>query len=250
MPHNQHETEEAYLKSYDPTAYQRASTSVDSVIYSIIDGELHVLIAQRNEHPFKDRWALVGGYIDLEKDKTLEDTATRKLAEKTGIKTPYLEQLYTIGNAERDPRGWSVTTVYFALIASDKVILKSGGGAKDTRWEKITNGEIGVELAFDHNVILYDSTQRLKSKVLYTSLPLYLMPEKFTLNELQNVYEVVMGEKMDTKSFRRRILNANLVKETKEMKETGRRPAMLYTARSNEQPHFFTRNIEGAHNKG
>jgi len=241
-----HQSEEDFLRDYDPTVFERPSTSVDTAIFTVLDDHLHVLTAKRAEHPFKDRWSLVGGFIDLQKDSDLESTAKRKLEEKTGVKTPYLEQFGTIGNKKRDPRGWSVTTVYFALIPCHEVQLRAGKGAIDIKWSKVTGGKVKDKLAFDHADILVKCTERLRSKVLYTSLPVYLMPKDFTLGELQKVYEIILEKKVDHKSFRRRILSADILEETAEMRHDGKRPAHLYRLKKSHHPHIFVRNIEGA----
>ena len=241
-----HQSEEDFLRDYDPTVFERPSTSVDTAIFTVLDGHLHVLTAKRAEHPFKDRWSLVGGFIDLQKDNDLESTAKRKLEEKTGVKTPYLEQFGTIGNKKRDPRGWSVTTVYFALITCHEVQLRPGNGAIDIKWSKVTDGKVKDKLAFDHADILAKCTERLRSKVLYTSLPVYLMPRDFTLGELQKVYEIILEKKVDHKSFRRRILSADILEETAEMRHDGKRPAHLFRLKKGHHPHIFVRNIEGA----
>lgn len=245
MTHQENETEIEFLKNYNPDAYAKPSTAVDNVIYTVFGGELHVLIVKRSNHPFKGQWSLVGGFVDLDNDIDLEATAKRKLEEKTDVKTPYLEQFQTIGGKDRDPRGWSVTTVYFALLPCEDITLHAGAGAEDIKWEKVTDGEIIEALAFDHARILEECTQRLKSKVLYTSLPVHLMPDEFTLNELQKVYEAILGSTMDVKSFRRRILAAEILQETGKTKQTGRRPAMLYKRTNKDETFFFTRNIEG-----
>lgn len=242
----QHLSEEEFLRNYDPKVFERPSTAVDTVIFTVIEEALHVLLVKRSHHPFRDCWSLVGGFIDLQKDKTIEATAKRKLEEKTGVKTPYLEQFATIGNKKRDPRGWSVTTVYFALISNYGVHLKAGIGATDIKWAKIKNGKVKEKLAFDHAEILSGCAERLRSKVLYTSLPVYLMPKDFTLGELQKVYEIIIGKKIDHKSFRRRILASEVLEETKQMKREAGRPAQLYRIRKNQSTHFFIRNIEGA----
>lgn len=242
----QPDTEEQFLKGYNPNDFDRPSTAVDSVIYSVFDGDLHVLIVKRANHPFRDQWSLVGGYVDLENDEELLDTAKRKLIEKTGVKTPYLEQFSTIGNKTRDPRGWSMTTVYFALLPADSIVLKAGYGVTDIRWEKVKKGKVKKNLAFDHTQILKDCTKRLRDKVLYTSLPVHLMPLHFTLNELQKVYEIIIDNKIDHKSFRRRLLSADILKETGEMQKTGRRPAVLYKLKKSNETFFFVRNIEGS----
>ncbi len=245
MQHKPKKTHTTKMDPLSPTSHPKPTAAVDSVIYSIIDNALKVLLVKRQNPPFENQWSLVGGFVDLEQDQSIEQTAKRKLKQKTGVDTPYLEQLYTIGNQSRDPRGWSITTVYFALIPSQGVTLQAGNGSIDTKWATLKAGQIDTPLAFDHSQILEDCTQRLKNKVLYTSLPLYLMPKKFTLNELQTVYEIIIDKKIDPKSFRRRMLNANILEETGDLKQTGKRPAMLYQAKPSEMTHFFMRNIEG-----
>ena len=231
---------------YDPSIYKRPNTTVDVVIFTIINKQLHVLTVKRAEEPFKGMWSLIGGYVDIEKDKNLESTATRKLQEKTGVQTPYLEQFETIGNADRDPRGWSITTVYFALISSEGVELKTGKGTNDIKWSKIEKRKIEEPLAFDHAEILQRCTERLRNKVLYTSLPIHLMPSEFTLSELQKVYEILLGQKIEHKSFRRRMLGADILVEAEGMRHEGRRPAQLYRVKEGHNAHFFIRNLEGA----
>jgi 8-oxo-dGTP diphosphatase len=239
-------TEKDFLREYNPTIFKRPNTSVDTVIFTVLNQELNVLLVKRAEPPFKEFWSLVGGYIDLELDDTLESTAKRKLIEKTGVAAPYLEQLATIGGKDRDPRGWSVTTIYFALIPSDKVILKPGSGALDTKWARIKKGKVRDKLAFDHSEILDSCINRLRSKVLYTSLPVHLVPRFFTLGDLQKVYEIIVDKKIDHKSFRRRMLAADFLEETTSKKKESGRPALLYTIKKNHLSHTFSRNIEGA----
>lgn len=239
-------SEQEFLQNYNPNLYDRPITSVDTVIFTVFDNALQVLLVQRDDYPFKHRWSLVGGFIDLEKDLTLEDTAKNKLAEKTGVKTPYLEQCFTIGNKNRDPRGWSVTTVYFALLPSDKIQLQAGKGAIDIKWSIIEQQKVTEDLAFDHSEILNLALERLRNKVLYTSLPAYLMPEKFTLKDLQTVYEIILDRQLEVKSFRRRIAKANILEETSQMRQDAKRPARLYRLKDDINTHFFLRNIEGA----
>jgi ADP-ribose pyrophosphatase YjhB (NUDIX family) len=241
------ETETEFLEKYDPKVFDRPSTAVDNVIYTVFDDSLHVLVVKRTEHPFKGQWALVGGFVDLQNDSDLEATAKRKLVEKTGVITPYLEQFKTIGGKLRDPRGWSLTTVYFALLSSNDITLQSSKTANEIKWVKIINGQITQSLAFDHNLILKECTERLQKKVLYTSLPLHLMPNEFTLNELQAVYEIILGNTIEHKSFRRRMLGAEILQETGNLKQTGKRPAMLYSRTTLNDTHFFVRNLEGKH---
>lgn len=239
------QSEKDFLKSYNPDAFERPNASVDTAIFTVIDDDLHVLAVKREHHPHQGKWSLVGGFIDLEQDSCLEDTAKRKLHEKTGVKTPYLEQWGTIGNSKRDPRYWSITTVYFALIPNKGLSLCPGEGATDIKWSKVkSNGTIKEEMAFDHAHLLKECHIRLRQKVLYTSLPLFLMDDSFTLSELQKTYEILVGQTIEVKSFRRRILSAGLVQETGEMKESGRRPAKIYKMIKRSEPHFFLRNME------
>jgi ADP-ribose pyrophosphatase YjhB (NUDIX family) len=228
----------------EANAFARPSALVDTVIFTVLDGSLQVLTVKRANQPYKDVWSLVGGFVDVHQDKDIEETARRKLEEKTGVKTPYLEQYGSIGNATRDPRGWSVTNVYFALLPSHTVHLQIGEGAIDIKWSKISNDRVVDELAFDHEEILKGCIERLRSKVVYTSLPVHLMPTDFTLKDLQTVYEIILDKKLEHKSFRRRVLSADILEETGEMSHDRGRPAVLYRPKSQET-HFFVRNIEG-----
>lgn len=245
QPHN-YQTEAEFLLNYDPTKFDRPNTTVDMVIFTVYNDVLQVLLVKRGEYPFKNQWSLVGGFIDLQNDETLEDTAKRKLEEKTGVKTSYLEQCFTIGNKNRDPRGWSITTVYFALLPYHHIILCAGKGALDIQWCPIIDNQITKSLAFDHNHILHQALDRLRSKVLYTSLPAYLMPEKFTLGDLQRVYEIILDRTLETKSFRRRMAKADILQETGEMRQDVKRPAKLYRLKDDIDTHFFLRSIEAA----
>ena len=238
-------TEEEFLRTYDASVFPRPNVAVDTAIFSVREGALYVLTVKRTNHPFKDMWSLVGGYVDLQNDIDIEATAKRKLEEKTGVKTPYLEQFETIGNNTRDPRGWAVTVVYFALIDSSNIQLMAGNGASDIKWSLVKDGKVADKLAFDHDEILRRCIERLRSKVLYTTLPAHLMPGEFTLGELQNVYEVILNKELDHKSFRRRIIGAGILEETEKTRHTAKKPAKLYKLKD-AHTHFFIRNIEGA----
>jgi ADP-ribose pyrophosphatase YjhB (NUDIX family) len=243
--HN-YQTEEEFLLNYDSTRFHRPSASVDMVIFTVYNQILQVLLVKRGDYPFKNQWSLVGGFIDLDNDVTLEDTAKRKLEEKTGVKTSYLEQCFTIGHKNRDPRGWSITTVYFALLPYDHITLCAGKGTIEIQWCPIIDNRISKSLAFDHDDILSQTLHRLRSKVLYTSLPAYLMTETFTLGDLQRVYEIILDRTLETKSFRRRITKADILQETGEMRQDAKRPAKLYRLKDDIDTHFFLRSIEGA----
>jgi 8-oxo-dGTP diphosphatase len=246
MSKNATRSEAEFLADYDTSRFERPNVSVDAVILTVIDDALHVLTLKRDEHPAKGSWSLVGGYVDIHADQDLAATAKRKLEEKTGVKTPYIEQFGAVGNGSRDPRGWSVTVVYYALISAANVHLQAGKGATEIRWARVVDGKVEEELAFDHASLLLECVKRLKSKVLYTSLPVYLMPHEFTLGELQRVYEIILNDSLDHKSFRRRMLAVELLEESGNMRSEGTRPAKLYVVKQGLEPHFFTRTMEAS----
>lgn len=236
-------TEQEFLKHYNVHDYDVPLLSVDMTIFTVREDKLYVLLVKRAQFPAKGQWALPGGFVDLSQDEQLMDTAKRKLKEKTGVDTPYLEQVETIGNQKRDPRGWSVTVVYFALIAHESIKLKEGNGTEEVKWVELD--KVDHNLAFDHKSIVDSCYERLRSKVQYTSLPINLLPENFTLAELQTIFEIILGKSVEKKSFRRRILDANILVETGEMKAGNTRPAKLYRVISEGENHYFSRNLEG-----
>ena len=217
--------------------------TVDTVALTIKNHQLQVLITKRKDEPFCERWSLVGDLVDAQIDKSLEETAQRTLVESIGVKALYLEQYQTIGNAHRDPRGFSTSTIYFALIHADSVHLQPGKGALEIKWSSIKDNQIQEPLAFDHAEILAGCLERIRSKVMYTTLPVYLLPQAFTLSELQQAYEIIMAKKIERKSFHRRMLGANLLQKTGENKHSGRRPAAMYELINRDNAHYFSRNI-------
>lgn len=226
-------------------SFDKPFTTVDVVVFSLLENKLKVLLIKRNEdesEPYPNQWALVGGFVDVTKDENLEATARRKLLEKTGVKTAYLEQLASWGSANRDPRGWSATHVYFSTLAIDDVQTpKSGANANDAQWFDVVESGVSAALAFDHAGILATAIHRLRSKVEYTSLPAFLMPELFTLKELQNAYEAVLARPLEKSSFRTRMLSTDLLETTPNYKEAANRPAQLYRLKSKIDPVFFQR---------
>lgn len=218
-------TEAEFLKSYNPKDYDAPLCTVDMAIFAVEEGELKVLLVRRSEHPHKDRWALPGGFVDLTHDPSIDHAAHRKLTEKTGIKTPYLEQVESIGNASRDPRGWSITLLYFALI--DFETMKPTPQDENIAWMSI-NAALERKLAFDHDLLLRKAVNRLRNKTRYSALPINLMPEVFTLTELQNMFERILDSSLQKKSFRRRLDASGLLIETGDMRATSRRPAALF----------------------
>jgi 8-oxo-dGTP diphosphatase len=220
--------------------------TVDVVIFTVLESELAVLVVQRpasGDEPHPGAWALPGGFIDIDKDADLKACARRKLREKTGVVSGYLEQLGSWGNRKRDPRGWSVTNAYFALLPSHGVELRPGANAAAARWARIGRGDthLGERLAFDHTAIVESALERLRNKVEYTSLPAFLLAEEFTLSELQAAYEIVLGRPVEKSAFRTRIKDASLVEKLPRQRETGSRPAQLYRLRDRSGPVYFPR---------
>ncbi len=228
-----------YLESYNIHDFEIPLTSVDMVIFAIIKGELNVLLVKREEAPQQGCFALPGGFIDLQKDQDISSTAYRKLFEKTGIKSPYLEQVETIGNKTRDIRGWSVTVLYYALINTDKI---KGQKSQNSHWLPLTKA-LQTQLAFDHKFLIETAYKRLQKKTCYTALPVELMPEFFTLTELQTIFETILAKKLPIKSFRRRILNANILHATDKSKLSGKRHAQLFKSTGIDREYYFPRTL-------
>ena len=202
----------------------RPLVMVDVVIFTIgqsVAGQDHlqVLLVQRpggGTDPFPCQWALPGGFVDVTRDEDLRACALRKLNEKTGVQSTYLEQLGSWGGRLRDPRGWSVTHVYFALLPFQELHPRKGGNAEALDWFAVdSEGQVQTPhgMAFDHAEILAAAIERLRSKVEYTSLPAFLLKEPFTLPQLQHAYEVVLGRSLDKSSFRTRALGMEFLKE-------------------------------------
>ena len=219
-------------------------TSVNVVIFAARAGLLQALLVKRStgaEDPFPNLWSLPGTLVDILEDEDLESCAKRTLKETTNVEASYLEQLGSWGSRLRDPRGWSATHVYFALVSADDAELVPGGDAGGSRWFAIDGQRVKEKLAFDHAEILKAAIARLRSKVEYTSLPAFLMPHEFTLTELQRIYETLLGRPIEKKSFRTRILATDLLEEVARRKEGANRPAQMYRLRSRRHPLFFTR---------
>lgn len=207
--------------------YPKPAVSTDIVVFSVIDNRLHVLLIERGTPPFQGMWALPGGFVRM--SESLEDGARRELEEETAVKDPYLEQLYTYGDPERDPRGRVITVGYYALLASDAALRVSGGSdAAQAKWHDI---EDFPPLAFDHGEIIDYAIKRLRYKLEYSAVGFELLPEEFTLTELQTIYEIILNEKLDKRNFRRRILSANIIESTHRKRIGEGRPAELYRYR-------------------
>ena len=224
--------------------FTRPLVTVDVVIFTVQDEALKVLLVRRPDgpsEPFPGRWALPGGFVDLAKDVSLVDCAARKLREKTGISTPYLEQLGSWGDRTRDPRGWSVTNVFFALVPLAKPVdIDASSDLTSLQWVNVEAAQ-RKRLAFDHLRILTSAVARLRGKVEYTSLPSFLLAEPFTLPQLQQTYEVVLGRSVDKSGFRRRMLDAKFLVEAGMMDSPGGRAAMGYRLVDRSLPITFPR---------
>ena len=236
--------ESEFLESYDNGAYERPSVTVDLVLMTVVEGQLAALLQQRQEHPFKDCWALPGGFVGIDED--LDEAACRIRRMKARLDRGYLEQLYTFGSIKRDPRTRVITVAYVSLMPNrhfapalrhgDDLVLAE----LNVPWEGETGGPVtacsedGTELplAFDHAEILGQAVKRLRGKLDYTLIGFALLGEVFTLRELQDVHEAILGTRFHKPAFRRRILDKGWIEGTGE-REIGAsfRPAELYRIR-------------------
>jgi 8-oxo-dGTP diphosphatase len=211
-------------ETYDPGKYDRPSVTVDVVIFTLIERELHVLLVQRKRWPYEGYWAIPGGFIEM--NESLEQAARRELEEETGVRDVYLEQLYTFGNVGRDPRTRVISVAYIALVRFDAQKIVVSDESTDVRWWKVSN--LPPELAFDHEQILEFAVSRLRSKLEYTTLAFQLLPEYFSILELKHTYEQILGETLDKGNFYRKIKEADLLEETSLMREGRGRPTRLW----------------------
>lgn len=240
----------ATATTLDKAPFPLPFTTVDVVIFTVLHDELSVLLVQRPDgadEPFPGAWALPGGFVDINRDCDLEACARRKLFEKTSVVSPYLEQLGSWGGIARDPRGWSATHVYFALIPQQTQTLAKGANAADVGWFPVDQVLQCQAMAFDHGTILKAGVERLRSKVEYTSLPAFLLEEPFTLPQLQKVYEVVLGREVDKSGFRTRMLAAGFLDESGYAEGESNRPAMSYRLRDRNAPVVFPRTFGPRH---
>ena len=225
---------------YDVSRYERPSVTVDIVIFSLRHGELQVLLVQRKHWPHEGMWAIPGGFIAM--SESLKEAARRELAEETGVDDPdiYLEQLYTFGNPGRDPRTRVITVAYFALISSDNLQLHADSDAAAAQWFPAADPP---SLAFDHADILHYAIQRLRYKIEYTALAFQLLPEAFTLTELQEAYEHILASKLDKRNFRRKVLAAQILEKTPHIRSGDHRPARLYRFRADAVSEISARRL-------
>ena len=205
--------------------FPRPALTVDCVVLGLDDESLKVLLIQRDLPPFEGEWALPGGFVHI--DETLEEAARRELAEETGVTEAYLEQLYTFGDIGRDPRGRTVTVAYYALVKLRDHTVKAATDARRAGWFPAASPP---QLAFDHRRILDAAVERLRGKVRYVPIGFELLPQKFTLSQLQQLYEAVLGRRLDKRNFRKKILGMGLLEDPGETEtDVAHRAARLYT---------------------
>jgi 8-oxo-dGTP diphosphatase len=204
--------------------YPRPMVSVDCVIFGLDDDSLKLLLIKRGGDPFKGKWALPGGFVEM--DESLDDAARRELQEETGLTRLYLEQLYTFGAPNRDPRGRVITVAYWALTRVLAQPIRADSDAAQAAWFALSDLP---RLAFDHADIIDAAVQRLRAKVRYQPVGFHLLPPRFTLSQLQSLYETILEQKLDKRNFRKRILDMEILQSLDEVqKDVAHRAAQLY----------------------
>ncbi|MGB3492704.1 MAG: NUDIX domain-containing protein [Elainellaceae cyanobacterium] len=203
--------------------------AVDCVVFGFDDKNiLKLLLIRRRKDPFKEYWALPGGFVRPDKDASLEESALRELQEEAGIKLKdaFLEQLYTFGSKDRDPRDWTASVAYFVLVNLEDYSPKANTDASDAAW--FSTDDL-PKLAFDHAEIIDKALNRLRGKIRYEPIGFELLPTKFTLPQLQHLYEVILGKELDKRNFFRKFRKMNLLTELDETQAgVSHRPAKLY----------------------
>ncbi|MEN8256836.1 MAG: NUDIX domain-containing protein [Thermodesulfobacteriota bacterium] len=205
--------------------YPHPAVTVDCVVFGLDEEDLKVLLIKRNLDPFQGRWALPGGFVRLEEN--LEEAARRELFEEAGLSNIFLEQLYTFGEVGRDPRERVITVTYYALVNISDHRVRAATDAKDVAWFSVTDIP---GLAFDHDQILDTALTRLKGKVRYQPIGFELLPPKFTLTQLQKLYETILERSLDKRNFRKKILKMKILVELDEIQQdVAHRAARLYS---------------------
>ena len=208
-----------------PGVHRTLAIAVDVVLLTIQGGTLKLLLVKRQRPPFRGAWALPGGIVGRE--ESVDAAALRALQEETQVGNIYLEQLYTFGEPTRDPRGRIITVAYYALVNGQQCQLHTQAPRGQATWCAVKRLPA---LAFDHRRIVDYAVERLRSKINYTTVGFQLLPRAFTLTELQGAYEVILGQRLDKRNFRRKMLQLGILKSTRQFKANGRqRPAQLFT---------------------
>jgi len=203
---------------------QKIGVATDAVIFTVIRGELKVLLIQMKKTPFTGKWAVPGGLI--EDHETTETAAKRILKDQTSLNNVYLEQLQTFDEPKRDPNGRVISVAYMALVPSNDLKLKTTDRYSDVRWWGVKKLPT---LAYDHSKIFKIALERLRAKLEYTNIVWSLLPTEFTLTQLQDIYEIILGRKLDKRNFRRKVIELGFVISTgKKIKGEAYRPAELF----------------------
>jgi 8-oxo-dGTP diphosphatase len=206
--------------------YPRPAVTTDICLFTVVDDDLRILLIKRGGEPFKGSWALPGGFLG--ETETLDQCAARELQEETGVTDAHLEPFATFSDPDRDPRGRTITAAYLALVPAADHILQSGSDADEAKWHSVTRLP---KLAFDHREIIKAARQALTRRLDQEPLALALLAERFTLTQVQKVYEAILGTPLDKRNFRRSILAKGWITETGELERGRQRPAMLYQPR-------------------
>jgi 8-oxo-dGTP diphosphatase len=238
--------EARFLEQYRPGEYPRPSVTVDLAVFTVIDKLLHVLFVRRNEHPFKGRWALPGGFVRVSDDRKdqgedLDAAAHRELLEETGLShtasaSVFLEQVRTFGRPGRDPRMRVISVAYYALVRPTLVpLIRAGGDVSHAKWFDV--GELAgdrkarTELAFDHADIVDAALTRMRADLDRTAIAFELVPETFTIQELRAVHEAIRGETLDPGNFRKkflRLVEDGVIEPARGKRPTASKPASVY----------------------
>jgi len=208
--------------------YEKPSVTVDIVIFTIEGNELKVLLVKRNVEPFKDKWAIPGGFVRI--DESIEEAAKRELQEETNVKDVYLEQLYTFGDPKRDPRGRVITISYIALVNSNSMNLKASTDVSEVKLFSVSKLPT---LAFDHKKIFDYGLKRLRWKFEYTTVAFSMLPKEFSLSQVQKIYEIVFNKEFDKRNFAKKILSLDILEERGIKRDVSHRPPMLYSLKKN-----------------
>ncbi|PJZ29492.1 NUDIX hydrolase [Leptospira kmetyi] len=204
--------------------FEKPSLTVDCVVFGIDEDKLKILIIQRALDPFRGHWALPGGFVRI--DETIDEAASRELKEETGLKDVFLEQLYTFGQLDRDPRERVISVAYYALVNLHNFFVQAATDAESAGWQDVHDLP---QLAFDHNKIVDMALTRLKGKVRYQPIGFELLPQRFTLSQLQKLYEIILGKNLDKRNFRKKILQFGILDATRDFEENvAHRAALLY----------------------
>jgi ADP-ribose pyrophosphatase YjhB (NUDIX family) len=214
----------------DTKQYPMPFTRLEIAVMSLVDGELHVLLARRAEAPHAGKWALPGGVLRIDLDASLDGAARRVMRERLGLDLPFLRQLCAAGGPTRDPRApWALSVVYRALVPSAYVKPLAGKRIEAVAWRRVDEAIADRSLGFDHSTLVAHAVESTRAEVERLDLPVGFLPEQFTLGELQSCCEQLLGRRLDKSSFRRRIADRELVEPVAGAMRTGaNRPAQIY----------------------